>query len=264
MNEKVMKRVQEHYDKVIELGFKCIGCFLCGSQNYKLDIEGSDVDTKAIVLPKFEDIVLNKPPVSCTHVMDNGEHIDIKDIRLMFNEFKKANINFVELLFTEYKVINEKYSSALAPIFEHNEEIARYNPLAALKCANGQVKCKYKELQKEYSGKKCSNILRFELFMMNYIDGKPYLKCIVPCGIIDTLKLIKSESDMITRDTVLIAVESAVKHCEVMLKEYEESHEVSANKEINVLLNKVIANIMYNWLKKDMFSYMIFSLFKLN
>lgn len=257
MDEKVMKRVQEHYNTVVKLGFEVCMVALQGSQNYKLDIDGSDVDTKAIILPKFEDIVLNKPPVSCTHVMENGEHIDIKDIRLMFNEFKKANINFVELLFTEYKVVNKKYTTALAPIFEHNEEIARYNPIAALKCANGQVKCRYKELQKEYNGKKCSNILRFELFMMRYINKKPYSQCIVPCGMVDTLKLIKSESNMITKDTVLLNVESAVDHCEIMLKEYEESHEINVNKEIDTLLNKVVANILYSWFTENIPDYMI-------
>ena len=111
MDKKVMKRVMEHYDTAVELGYEVVGIFLQGSQNYKLDIEGSDVDTKAIVLPKFEDIVLNRAPVSCTHVMDDGAHMDIKDIRLMFNEFKKANINFVELLFTDYYFVNNIYKS---------------------------------------------------------------------------------------------------------------------------------------------------------
>ena len=52
-----------------------------GSQNYGLDIYDndymSDVDTKAIILPSFEDIVLNREPKSTTIVLDNNEHIDV-------------------------------------------------------------------------------------------------------------------------------------------------------------------------------------------
>ena len=161
MNEKIIKRVQEHYDTVVKLGYECIGVFLYGSQNYKLDNEDSDVDTKAIVLPKFEDIVLNRHPVSCEHVMEDGSHIDIKDIRLMFNEFKKANINFVELLFTKYLVVNEKYATDLLSIFMNREEVARYKPVAALKCTSGTATGKFKELEKKFN---------YKYYIINYLD----------------------------------------------------------------------------------------------
>ena len=41
--------------------------------------------------------------------MENNEHIDVKDIRLMFDNFKKQNINFLEILFTKFGIVNEKY-----------------------------------------------------------------------------------------------------------------------------------------------------------
>ena len=65
-NQKVQDEIQKHYDKLIELGYNVVGVFLYGSQNYELDYEGSDVDSKAIVLPTLSDIVLNKQPVSTT------------------------------------------------------------------------------------------------------------------------------------------------------------------------------------------------------
>ena len=83
-----------------------VGVFLQGSQNYNLQYEDSDIDTKAIILPKFNDFVLNNKPVSTTLILESNEHIDLKDIRLMFECFKKQNINFIEILFTEYYILN--------------------------------------------------------------------------------------------------------------------------------------------------------------
>lgn len=251
-----MKRVMEHYDTAVELGYEVVGVFLQGSQNYKLDIEGSDVDTKAIVLPKFEDIVLNRIPVSCTHVMDDGAHIDIKDIRLMFNEFKKANINFVELLFTEYYIVNDKYTAALLSLFENREEIARYKPLAALKCATGTAISKYKDLEKNFNYKTASTILRFEDFMCSYIDGKDYLECIVPTDL-EFIKSVKDGSCVMSQVDIIKKCEYAVEHCKLLLESYERFHKPEVNLEVDKLLNNVIAKILSEWLNEDIHNYEI-------
>ena len=82
--KNISDRLYEHLDE--SLGYfdyyQIVGIFLQGSQNYGLDTEESDIDTKLIVLPKFEDIVFNKQPVSTTHIRENDEHIDFKDLRL--------------------------------------------------------------------------------------------------------------------------------------------------------------------------------------
>ena len=255
MDEKVRKRVQEHYDEAVKLGYEVVMVALQGSQNYKLDIEGSDIDTKAIVLPKFEDIVLNRHPVSCTHIMDDGAHMDIKDIRLMFNEFKKANINFVELLFTEYMVVNEKYATTLLQIFMNREEIARYKPIAALKCATGTAISKYKDLEKNFNGKTVSTILRLELFMEKYINGEQYKDCITPSNMLETLKSIKSGNHDITKETLLMSSKYAVEHCKLLLEDYEKFYKSEINKDIDILLHNVIADILSDWLPKDIYNY---------
>ena len=85
--EKIMKRVKEHYDYLIAQGYEVVFLALQGSQNYNLDIYTeqymSDIDTKAVVLPSFKDFVYNRQPVSKTIILDNNEHIDVKDIRVM-------------------------------------------------------------------------------------------------------------------------------------------------------------------------------------
>ena len=136
-DKKVKDEIQKHYDKLVELGYNVVGVFLYGSQNYELDYEGSDVDSKAIVLPTLNDIVLNKQPISTTVDMEDNCLCDVKDIRKMFECFKKQNINFIELLFTQYYVLNEEYKELYQPMIDNNELIARYNNYASLNCMSG-------------------------------------------------------------------------------------------------------------------------------
>ena len=106
-DEWIMKQLWRHYNEALKLypEDRIVGVFCQGSQNYGLDFEGSDIDTKCIITPTFEEIAMNKKPVSTTHVLDNNEHLDAKDIRLYIQTFKKQNLNFLEILFTPYKII---------------------------------------------------------------------------------------------------------------------------------------------------------------
>jgi predicted nucleotidyltransferase len=101
------ERVVEHYNESLQYfpENKIIGIFLQGSQNYGLETKESDVDTKLIVAPSFKEFAFNLQPMSTTHVRKNNEHIDFKDVRLMFKTLKKQNLNFLEILFTDYCVI---------------------------------------------------------------------------------------------------------------------------------------------------------------
>lgn len=127
--EKIMNRLQEHYD-YIKNDYEVVGLFLQGSQNYKLDVYTddymSDIDSKAIILPTFDDFILNKEPINTTIILDNNEHIDVKDIRVMFTMFKKANISYLELLFTDYKIINPKYQSIIDELMKIRDDIIDY------------------------------------------------------------------------------------------------------------------------------------------
>lgn len=132
--EQLNKRIFEDYEYVKSLGYNVLGVFAQGSDNYKLSYSGSDIDTKAILIPSFEDFVLNRKPVSTTLILPSNEHIDIKDIRLMHNCFYKQNINFIEILFTRYKYLNPEYEAIYQTMFDNAEKIAHYNNYAAVNC----------------------------------------------------------------------------------------------------------------------------------
>ena len=189
-----MQRVFDHYNAALEYFPKnnIVGIFLQGSQNYHLETEFSDVDTKLVVTPTLDEICFNRAPHSTTHVRVNDEHIDFKDIRLMLQTFRKQNLNFLEILFTDYKVINSKYEDIWDALIARREDIAHYNPYLAVKAMKGVALNKFhsmehhypaKELvlaQYGYDPKQLHHLLRVDEYLYRYIQGESYEKCLIP------------------------------------------------------------------------------------
>ena len=190
----IMKRVQEHYDEALQYfpEEQIVGVFLQGSQNYELDYEGSDVDTKLIVVPSFKDICLNKKPVSTTHVRANDEHTDWKDIRLYMETFRKQNLNFLEILFTDFYIINPMYKEEWDRLVAAREFIARMNVHRAVKSMKGIAMEKFHAMEHRYpakvdiierygyDGKQVSHLIRVYDYLRRYIAGESYEDCLRP------------------------------------------------------------------------------------
>ena len=138
-HDKIMLTLREHYNKAVEMGYEVLGVFLYGSQNYELDTPMSDIDSKIIILPSIDDIVLRRKAVS-TSVEVAGGLTDIKDIRVMFEMYKKANINFLETLFTNYYILNPEYATNFVPMWNRREDIAKFNLFSMRKAVFGMAK----------------------------------------------------------------------------------------------------------------------------
>lgn len=180
--------------KKIYPNLELFGLFIQGSQNYGLDIYideyKSDIDTKAIVIPSLEDVVLNKKPISTTHILPNNEHLDIKDIRLYFDNFKKQNVNFIEILFACAKYINPEYKDLYDLLEKNREEIAHYNTNQALRCMAGMSMEKKKALchpyptlidkieKYGYDGKQLHHIIRMFDFITCYCKNNSFEECL--------------------------------------------------------------------------------------
>jgi predicted nucleotidyltransferase len=222
----IMNRIKEHLIDVRANGYQPLYLCLQGSQNYNLDYEHSDIDTKAMVVPTLREVVLNNKPVSITHVMENNEHCDLKDIRLMFNNFKKQNINFLEVLFSPYYWIDERYKKEFEQLRAHAEDIARYNEGAAVKCMLGMAREKYKAMEHPYptlidkiekygyDGKQLHHIVRLREFMERYISGEPFANCLISKHREYLIRLKKNEFPLkearIIAETELSKMEKAV------------------------------------------------------
>lgn len=192
----VSERMDEHMDEALTLfsGDRIVGLFLQGSQNYGLDLPTSDVDTKLIVVPTFKDIALNRKPVSTTHVRKNDEHIDLKDIRLYIETFRKQNLNFLEILFTDHFLVNSLYADQWARLVHAREQIARMNPHRAVKSMKGIAMEKFHAMEHPYptkldliekygfDGKQVHHLIRVDDYLTRYIAGESYKDCLRPSG----------------------------------------------------------------------------------
>ena len=175
----INKALKEHLEAVLEKGYnesQFLGVFLYGSQNYGTNISSSDVDTKCILIPTLEDLCLRRPVSKKIH-LENGEHCDVKDIREIVANFRKQNINFLEILYTPYFWINSMYEKVWLDCLVNNREfISHYDMNRALQSICGQALPTLQ--QDKTNGKKVSDGLRLYWFLKEYLDGNDYNKCI--------------------------------------------------------------------------------------
>lgn len=163
---------------------------LIGSQNYGIDRPGSDYDFKTIMLPSLEDIVFNKKPISTTIEHPFNGQVDLKDIRLMVQQWRKGASNFLEILFTKWYWISEEYPE-LYWFRTHKEAIAHVNPAATMKSFYGMIKekqhalthpypCQAEEIERHgYASKQLSHLLRY-LDMMKHFGEISYADLLDP------------------------------------------------------------------------------------
>ena len=108
MTKTVYEIVNDHHqlikEKMEPIGDKLIYTALFGSQNYGLDTETSDVDTHSMYLPHPQRIITNDmthyPLIEGSLGYDGNS--DVKTVHDMLEQFRKGNLNFLELLWTPY------------------------------------------------------------------------------------------------------------------------------------------------------------------
>lgn len=194
-------RLREHLSEALSSNPKIKDWFIIaanGSVNYDLDYKDSDIDSKLLVIPDIHQLIWNNVH-NYLHVMsDNEEHCEVKDVRNYFYTILKQNINFVETLFSDYVVVNPKYADIWEVFVAMREEIAFYDPIAAMNCIVGMMRQKQIDMvsmspgRKEaiekygYDVKNYHHIWRLHLFFRDYlknygdIDNKtPYKDCLI-------------------------------------------------------------------------------------
>lgn len=253
----VMQRVSEHYQESLThfSDSRIVGIFLQGSQNYGLDYEKSDVDTKLIVVPTFEDIVFNKKPISTTHVLENDEHVDWKDIRLYMQTFAKQNLNFLEILFTNFSIVNPAYAEDWQTLVNKRELIAHMNPYRAVKSMKGVAMEKYHAMEHEYPSKvdvlkkfgydpkQLHHLLRVEEYLGRYISGEPYEDCLRPrCPEF----LVSVKRGRYTLEEARIVANTAIANITRVADTFCAQTEDRADEAAQDLLDTVQYNIMYS------------------
>lgn len=180
---KIMDTLQKHKEHLESKGHKVAYLALFGSQNYNLDldIEGyeADIDTKAIIVPTLNNLVINSKPISEVVEMENGQ-CDIKDIRSFFETLLKANPSYIETLFTDYYIIDEDFISEFEIILDNADDLVYALRGQMIRGMFGMMKEKLKRLSHPYptvedkieefgyDGKQLSHIIRLHDVMKSY------------------------------------------------------------------------------------------------
>ena len=252
----VMDRVKEHYNEALTYfpEDRIVGIFLQGSQNYGLATPQSDVDTKLIVTPTFKDIAMNRKPVSTTHIRTNEEHIDFKDIRLYIQTFRKQNLNFLEILYTDFAIVNPIYEKQWNRLVESREAITHFNPYRSVQSMKGIALEKYHAMEHEYPSKievlkkygydpkQLHHLVRVEDYLGRYINGESYESCLDPGPMKQELIEIKMGKYSLA-DARSIA-DKAKAHVEEMAEYAYSTYPNEEDPEVNELLNDVQYEIM--------------------
>ena len=263
--EMIMARLREHYEEALEHFEEShiVGIWLQGSQNYMLDNSKSDIDTKLIVTPTFKDIALTAKPVSTTHIRANEEHIDFKDIRLYMECFRKQNLNFLEILFTPYFIINPLYEKEWNKLVVHREEIARMNPYRAVKSMKGVAMEKYHAMEHRYPSKvdiidtfgydckQTHHLVRIDNFLTMYKRGFSYAECLIPFGFMKNF-LMDIKNNKYILDTARNIAETAKNHIEKIEKEFCAEYEDKEDPAMRALLEEVSYNIMKTSVEEEL------------
>lgn len=264
-DKDILIRLKDHYNESLEnfTNNQIVGLFLQGSQNYELDLPGSDVDTKLIVVPSFKDIALARKPVSTTHLRANEEHIDFKDIRLYMETFRKQNLNFLEILFTPFTMINSMYFDQWDRLIEARESIARMNPWRAVKSMKGIALEKYHAMEHRYPSKlelidkygydckQLHHLVRVDNYLTRYIAGESYESCLIPEERMKEflLDIKQNKYDLAAARSL---AELSLAHVEKIADEFCEKSLDEENQEMRELLEDVSYNIMKIAVEKEL------------
>lgn len=263
MNEQtdlwINEQIKRHYNEALKLykPNQIVGVFCQGSQNYGLGLKNSDIDTKCILTPSLKDICFNKKPISTTHILDNNEHLDAKDVRLYINCFEKQNLNFLEILFTPYKIVNPQYAKFWQKLVDAREDIAHYDVHRAIKSMKGVAMEKFHAMEHKYpskieiiekygyDSKQLHHLLRVEEFIARYIEGRTYEECLIPTGeIAKTIQTIKEDNGFLNLADARIAANISLLNVERMCDDAIELYEAGYDPEVEKLLKQVQYDIM--------------------
>ena len=264
----IMDRVEDHLKESLEFfpKNKIVTIALQGSQNYQLDTPESDVDTKLIVVPSFKDIAMNAKPVSTTHVRANNEHTDWKDVRLYNQCFYKQNLNFIEILFTPFSIVNPLYEEQWNRLIENREGIVRMNPYRAVRSMMGIALEKWHAMEHHYPSrmdmierysydpKQLHHLLRIRYFLDKYIDGYSYLACMIPDNKTrETLIKVKSPTNpLYTLDEAREIGQETINHIKKTADKFCEENPEQENPEMRELLDDVTYEIMRIAVKEEL------------
>lgn len=260
---KIMERLQHDY-AVTRAKYEVLGVFLFGSQNYNCQTDTSDIDTKVIVIPTLDEMILGQIKINETISHGDGE-ITIFDIKHMHDYIKKQNINFLEILFTDYYIINPKYETIWEDMRKYAEKIARLNEFAAVQCINGMFMSKYKKLfhavpsnaaaieKYGYDGKALADCVRLYHIVTDYIQKRSYAECLkLDDFIVDYIMSFKTYTQLFTAEKAYEFASLLKDKMDYVLTEYNNTHDEVIDYDVVKMIDRITIDCCRAYIKGRM------------
>lgn len=189
--EQIINELQKRKEIVEGYGHTIFFIALYGSQNYGLATENSDIDCKAIVIPTTMNIIMQSEPVFCTIKAFDNELIEVMDVRHFFKKLTKQHPNYLEILYTDYMIVNEDYSDIMDALLRNRDSIVQSNIFGTIGNIVGNINGYRGSLfhrkpsnEKDYdrcgyAPKDLMHMYRLLWFLNDFLAGKPYKDCLL-------------------------------------------------------------------------------------
>lgn len=174
----IKARLERHWEVAVnKYGVDSVlGIFLVGSQNYGTDTENSDVDTKCILLPDLYGLTIK--PHQIKHLDVDGEICECLTIMQLVANWKKQNMNFLEVMYTKHCAINPSYADLWEDwVAVMSEKMAHYDVRRAVLSMGHQAIHTIEQNPLDY--KKQMNFFRLFYAIERLVSNQPYSECIM-------------------------------------------------------------------------------------
>lgn len=214
--EKILNKLKKHQEyakRFLSDGTDILGTFLIGSQNYDLDNSYSDIDSKVIIIPNFEEITSTRPPRN-EIIAFGKEQINIIDYRLLPKFFNKG-FNYLELLFTDYYIIDFYYERYWNILKQKREDLAYLHPMTFYNAVFGMIVSLESKIHKSlltgeemYDTKALARMYFLSDLIFTYYYGGNFKDCLQSC---DKEEYFKIKEGLIMPEEALCLSQKIVK-----------------------------------------------------
>lgn len=250
--QEIMNVLKGDYNALLKEGYDLFGVFLFGSQNYGLSNENSDIDIKAIYLSKEEEDI--QPSFGNVFVSTGifGRSEIEGQINVMLPEVFIGNLllnyhTWFEILYTDYYIINPKYSLIWNEVLSLREKLAKQDRYSFI---DSQLSCIVDQFPQAILGddlvlinKRLSTFYRLKFLVEKYVMDFPYELCLIPTEEEKEFLLDIKKQSRYTDKECQEQTKQIIQDMEKIISQYKETHEdikdYSALEKIKQLLSVV-------------------------
>lgn len=256
MRKPIQHMAKDVFEYVQGLWYRVFYVALYGSQNYGIDTPSSDFDWKAIIVPSLDELISQSKPTSKVLEYQGGQ-IEVKDIRNYIESAVKVNVNFIELLNTEYYYSTDMRNalalrSYFKPLLDEQGEIylraCHWMMMQKFHALRHPYPSKLKVLDKYwYDPKQLCHIVRLKLLMERYIEWNySFVHTWVENKILRDLKTFQHSQEYV--DTV---VNNQLLEAQSIIDNYKQKPTFNAKYSLIEFSRDVIYQYIYAFISND-------------